>query len=33
MIGGIKTNGQVAAVIALVILLVVSLMHLPKKTK
>ena len=33
VVGGIKTNGQVAAVIALVILLVVSLMHLPKKAK
>jgi YedE family putative selenium metabolism protein len=33
IVGGIKTNGQVAAVIALVILLVVSLMHLPKKAK
>ena len=31
IVGGLKTNGQVAAVIALVILLVVSLMHLPKK--
>ena len=33
IVGGIKTNGQIAAVIALVILLAVSLMHLPKKTK
>lgn len=33
IVGGIKTNGQVAAVIALVILLVISLMHLPKKAK
>ena len=33
IVGGIKTNGQVAAVIALVVLLVVSMVHLPKKTK
>ena len=33
VVGGLKANGQVAAVIALVILLVVSLMHLPKKSK
>ena len=33
VVGGIKTNGQVAAVIALVILLVVSMIHLPKKAK
>ena len=33
IVGGIKTNGQVAAVIALAILLVISLVHLPKKTK
>ena len=33
IVGGIKTNGQVAAAIALVILLVISLMHLPKKAK
>lgn len=33
IVGGIKTNGQVAVGIALVILLVVSLMHLPKKAK
>ena len=33
IVGGIKTNGQVAAVIALVILLAVSLLHLPKKSK
>ena len=33
IVGGIKTNGQVAAVVALVVLLVVSLMHLPKKAK
>ena len=33
IVGGIKTNGQIAAVIALVILLVVSLVHLPKKEK
>ena len=33
IVGGIKTNGQVAAVIALAILLVISLIHLPKKSK
>ena len=33
IVGGIKANGQAAAVIALVILLVISLMHLPKKAK
>ena len=33
IVGGIKANGQVAAVIALVILLVISLVHLPKKAK
>ena len=33
IVGGIKTNGQVAAVIALAILLVISLVHLPKKAK
>ena len=33
IVGGIKTNGQVAAVIALVLLLVISLIHLPKKEK
>ncbi len=33
VVGGLKANGQAAAVIALVILLVVSLVHLPKKTK
>ena len=33
IVGGIKTNGQVAAVIALAILLVISLIHLPKKAK
>ena len=33
IVGGVKTNGQVAAVIALAILLVISLIHLPKKEK
>ena len=33
IVGGVKTNGQVAAVIALAILLVISLIHLPKKAK
>ena len=33
IVGGIKTNGQVAVFIALAVLLVVSLMHLPKKAK
>ena len=33
VVGGIKTNGQIAAVIALIILLVISLIHLPKKIK
>lgn len=33
IVGGIKTNGQVAAVIVLAILLVISLIHLPKKEK
>ena len=33
IVGGIKTNGQIAAIIALVILLVISLVHLPKKEK
>jgi YedE family putative selenium metabolism protein len=33
IVDGIKTNGQVAAVIALAILLVISLVHLPKKAK
>ena len=33
IVGGIKTNGQVAAVISLAILLVISLVHLPKKAK
>ena len=33
IVGGIKTNGQVAAVIALAILLIISLVHLPKKAK
>ena len=32
-VGGIKTNGQVAVFIALAVLLVISLMHLPKKAK
>ena len=31
IVGGIKTNGQVAAIVALVLLLVISLVHLPKK--
>lgn len=33
IVGGIKTSGQVAAVIILAILLVISLIHLPKKEK
>jgi len=33
IVGGIKTNGQVAVFIALAILLVISLVHLPKKAK
>ena len=33
IVGGVKTNGQVAAVIALAILLVISLIHLPKRAK
>ena len=33
VVGGLKANGQAAAVIALAVLLVVSLMHLPKKSK
>ena len=33
IVGGIKTNGQVAVFIALAVLLVISLIHLPKKTK
>ena len=33
IIGGIKHNGQVAVFIALAVLLVVSLVHLPKKAK
>ena len=32
-VGGIKTNGQVAVFIALALLLVISLVHLPKKSK
>lgn len=33
IVGGIKTNGQVAVFIALALLLVISLIHLPKKSK
>ena len=33
IVGGIKTNGQVAVFIALALLLVISLVHLPKKSK
>ena len=33
VVGGIKTNGQIAVFICLAVLLVVSLMHLPKKAK
>ena len=33
IVGGIKTNGQIAVCIALAVLLVISLMHLPKKAK
>ena len=33
IVGGIKTNGQAAVIIALVLLLVISLVHLPKKSK
>ena len=33
IVGGIKTNGQVAVFIALAVLLGISLMHLPKKAK
>ena len=33
VVGGIKTNGQVAVYIALAALLVISLVHLPKKAK
>ncbi len=33
IVGGIKTNGQVAVLIALAVLLVISLVHLPKKAK
>ena len=33
IVGGIKQNGQVAVVIALAVLLLVSLVHLPKKAK
>ena len=33
IVGGIKTNGQVAVFIALAALLVISLVHLPKKSK
>jgi YedE family putative selenium metabolism protein len=32
-VGGIKTNGQIAVYIALAALLVISLVHLPKKAK
>lgn len=31
IVGGIKANGQIAAIIILVLLLVISLVHLPKK--
>ena len=33
IVGGIKTNGQVAVFIALAILLVISLVHLPRNAK
>ncbi len=33
IVGGIKTNGQIAVCIALAVLLVVSMAHLPKKSK
>ena len=33
VVGGIKTNGQIAVYIALAALLVISLAHLPKKAK
>ena len=33
IVGGIKTNGQVAVFIALAVLLIVSLVHLPKKAQ
>ena len=33
IVGGIKANGQVAVFIALAVLLVISLVHLPKKSK
>lgn len=33
IVGGIKTNGQVAVGIALAVLLLVSVIHLPRKTK
>ena len=33
VVGGIKTNGQVAVFIALAVLLVISLLHLPRKAK
>ena len=33
IVGGIKTNGQVAVLIALAALLVISLVHLHKKAK
>ena len=33
IVGGIKTNGQVAVFIALAVLLIVSVVHLPKKAK
>ena len=32
-VGGIKTNGQVAVCVILALLLVISLVHLPKKAK
>ena len=31
VVGGIQTNGQMAVLIALAALLVISLVHLPKK--
>jgi YedE family putative selenium metabolism protein len=33
IVGGIKTNGQIAVCIALAVLLVISMAHLPKKSK
>ncbi|MBE6970475.1 MAG: YedE-related selenium metabolism membrane protein, partial [Ruminococcaceae bacterium] len=33
IVGGIKQNGQIAVVIALVLLAVISFAHLPKKAK